>query len=496
MTKIQLDQAEALLARGLADQAIAITGPAAHGLTNLAAVNLHVAALKALGRAEEALQWNRRAVARHPGNRIAWHNLAATLGDLGAGAESQQAVEQAFELGLDASETWLVYARALLATGQAEAAEGAFRETLRRAPGSLPAVLELAELRWTARADLDGALAALDEARRTGVSPTALVLKAAGLLRAAGQPDAADARLADRLRERPDDVAASLALSDALMKRGEAGQALDLLRIPLSGHPTHPSVLAQVSWAQSALGRGGEAVATARAGLALNPLSQVLLSAEATAARIAGDPIYRRLYDYEAFVQAFEIATPRGWPSLAAYLADLLEAIAGLHRNQAHPSDQSLHGGSQTTFRLDGHPDPAIKAFFKAVDKPLLEYMARLGPGGDPLRRRNTGAYRISGAWSVRLGVGDFHRDHLHSEGWLSSAFYVQTPRGGPAMGREGWLRFGQPPFPTKASLSAEHYVRAEPGKLILFPSYMWHGTEPFTTDERRTTIAFDVVPA
>ena len=30
----------------------------------------------------------------------------------------------------------------------------------------------------------------------------------------------------------------------------------------------------------------------------------------------------------------------------------------------------------------------------------------------------------------------------------------------------------------------------------MLFPSYMSHGTVPFTTDEKRLTIAFDVVPA
>jgi ectoine hydroxylase-related dioxygenase (phytanoyl-CoA dioxygenase family) len=56
-------------------------------------------------------------------------------------------------------------------------------------------------------------------------------------------------------------------------------------------------------------------------------------------------------------------------------------------------------------------------------------------------------------------------------------------------------LRLGQPPFPTEPPLAAARHVRPAPGKLVLFPSYMWHGTEPFTTDESRMTIAFDVVP-
>ena len=41
-----------------------------------------------------------------------------------------------------------------------------------------------------------------------------------------------------------------------------------------------------------------------------------------------------------------------------------------------------------------------------------------------------------------------------------------------------------------------EYAVRPEPGRLVLFPSYLWHGTAPFETDESRLTIAFDVLPA
>ena len=32
-------------------------------------------------------------------------------------------------------------------------------------------------------------------------------------------------------------------------------------------------------------------------------------------------------------------------------------------------------------------------------------------------------------------------------------------------------------------------------GRLVLFPSYMWHGTVPFHDAASRTTIAFDAVP-
>jgi len=30
----------------------------------------------------------------------------------------------------------------------------------------------------------------------------------------------------------------------------------------------------------------------------------------------------------------------------------------------------------------------------------------------------------------------------------------------------------------------------------VLFPSYMWHGTQPFGGEQDRLTVAFDIVPA
>jgi hypothetical protein len=103
--------------------------------------------------------------------------------------------------------------------------------------------------------------------------------------------------------------------------------------------------------------------------------------------------------------------------------------------------------------------------------------------------------------------------DHVHQEGWLSSAFYVELPdvvtkpdaRTGSAQGknkteggdsaRQGWIRFGQPGSPVQPVQTAQHFVKPEPGMLVLFPSYMWHGTVPFTGKQSRLTVAMDVVP-
>jgi hypothetical protein len=38
--------------------------------------------------------------------------------------------------------------------------------------------------------------------------------------------------------------------------------------------------------------------------------------------------------------------------------------------------------------------------------------------------------------------------------------------------------------------------IQSRPGTLVLFPSYLRHGTIPFHAEQTRTAIAFDVVPA
>ena len=194
-------------------------------------------------------------------------------------------------------------------------------------------------------------------------------------------------------------------------------------------------------------------------------------------------------------VAGWTIDTPAGWPDLAAYLADLGKALRKAHTTHGHPYDQSLRSGSQTHLDLAVSPDPAIKAFFQAIDGPIRRHMAWIGQGEDPLRSRNTGHYEIQGAWSVRLRSQGFHIDHVHQLGWLSSACHIELP-GAVDRGQEGWLKFGQPGIATQPALPAEHFVKPEPGRLVLFPSYMWHGTVPFGGEEDRLTVAFDVIPA
>ena len=180
-------------------------------------------------------------------------------------------------------------------------------------------------------------------------------------------------------------------------------------------------------------------------------------------------------------------------------MSELAAELQGLYRFHTHPLFQSVRGGSQLPLLAAELSRPLIGMLFHAIDVAIRRYIARLNADDDPLRARNTGRAGMTGAWSVRLRSGGHHADHVHPHGWLSSsACYIALPPtiGDGAPGRAGWLRFGRPGAKTDPALDADHFVRPRAGLLVLFPAYMWHGVEPFESDQPRLTVAFDVVPA
>ena len=490
--------AERLAGEGRAAEALSLIAPLAAGpAPSHRVLSIHSSLLKALGRHEAALLANHKATALYPTSSVAWHNLAATLGDMGRASEARAAAERAFALRLDAPETWLVYARALQALCEFDAADAAFRQVLSRRPNYFEAANEHSRLIWMRSGDARAAIGPLDAALRAGAPETPVILAKGRILKAGGAEAERRATLATALQRNPNDLLLLLAVAQAALESGDEDYGAHCAARAEAVAPDDVAAKIQYVSLLLAQGRAEEALIRARRATELEPDNQAAWGWLATAARAADDPAYRWLYNYAAFVRAYDVAAPRGWSSVEAWLADLAAGLRPLHGLSFHPPEQTMRGGVQTTTELTQLDDPAIKGFFAAVKAPMQEHLSEMGDApSHPLTRRNTRRHRLSGSWSVLLKPNGFHVDHCHPLGWLSSAFYVEVPESAlDAENHEGWIRFGQPPFKTTPAMTAEHFVRPQAGRLVLFPSYMWHGTVPFTTPERRLTIAFDAVP-
>lgn len=174
----------------------------------------------------------------------------------------------------------------------------------------------------------------------------------------------------------------------------------------------------------------------------------------------------------------------------------LAALLRRLHHAQAPHFDQSVRGGTQTDGALFARIEPELVATRKVILDAVAQHIAQLpvrDPGHPTLAPRRDQPPRLAGSWSVRLRGGGSHAAHVHTHGWISSALYIGLPQAAPAdPAQAGWLTLGTPQAELGIDLPPYSTVEPKPGRLVLFPSTLWHGTIPFAAGER-LTIAFDI---
>jgi hypothetical protein len=227
-------------------------------------------------------------------------------------------------------------------------------------------------------------------------------------------------------------------------------------------------------------------------------LDQAALAVYELALRANDDPRAEHLADYERHIQIFDLDVPQGYSTMAEFNAALNVHLDTMHTDRREPVDQSLRHGTQTAPSLLRGRNVLIAALRQRIEEAVGAFIARM-PHKDtdhPLASRRGTGFAFAGSWSSRLGDRGFHANHVHPQGWISSCYYVAVPDAvlDPSA-KQGWIKFGEPSFKIAIRDMVRRTVQPVPGRLILFPSYMWHGTIPFHAAAARTTIAFDAIP-
>ena len=300
--------------------------------------------------------------------------------------------------------------------------------------------------------------------------------------------------------------AARLAPDNRLAAAGVAGTLTMLKRYDEALAAFEP-LLAQYSddgelhgcAAEAAL-QGGDpakAVALCERALTINPHDQIALSTLGTAWRLMGDERDERLNGYDTLIQTFELEAPEGFSSMLDFNAELGAWLDSIHPRTREYLNQSLRGGTQTPDQIFDRGHVLVEKIRARIDQAVARYIAGLKEDDNhPFLSRRARDFRYSGSWSSRLSDCGFHVNHIHPLGWISSCYYVSVPKAVEnETERQGWIKFGEPTFDVVLKEPIRRAIQPRPGRLILFPSYMWHGTIPFHDTQARTTIAFDVVP-
>jgi tetratricopeptide (TPR) repeat protein len=340
-------------------------------------------------------------------------------------------------------------------------------------------------------------LRSYDDAMKRLPDRPILPLAKGGFLLLAGRLDEAEACYARAAALLPGEIAPLNGLAATLARKGEYARALDAHRKVADLAPRHAD--SWIAYCETLLrvGEAERAREAADTAVALAPANQGAIAFQSLAMRAQGDGRDEWLNDFDNSIQVFELDTPVGFSDIASFNRALAEELATLHGGKREFLGQSLRGGTQTVNDLFSAGHRLVDALRARIDGAVKEYVSRLQPDDShPLRSRRRDAFAYAASWSSRLSDCGFHTNHVHPKGWISSAYYVALPDAvNDADGKQGWIKFGEPSFEFGLKDPIRRAVQPRAGTLVLFPSYMWHGTIPFRAATARTTIAFDVVP-
>lgn len=498
-TEALIHHGEALVALGRHEEALeAIDQAVRYAPNNPRAHHLRGRCLKALGRPEAAVPAYRAALDLAPDYNEARHNLGVALRLAGRPDEAVACYREVLERQPDRAVTQFNLANALLDLGEVENAMRAYQATIVVRPDHLGAHSALNDLLWQQGRRDDYARSYEDAIHR---APQSIELRQqhARQLELVGSMAPAEQALKAAVRDLGDHPSFSHRLAVIAGQRGDPAEAVRQFDAAIRMSPGTEAYRQDYVVLLLTSGDYGRAAEQLDAWERLSPNDQAMWAYRGLLWRVTEDARADWLNDYERFVQPILLEPPATHRSLKSFLTQLGETLAALHPTAAHPLEQTLRGGTQTPGELLNRREPIIQALRQQIEKAVGSYIERLPDDPDhPFLRRKAGGFAFSGSWSVRLKSDGFHVDHVHPKGWISSACYIELPnamKSGAEDDRSGWIRFGQSPLNLGAADAVAKSVRPEEGRLVLFPSYAWHGTEAFASEAVRMTVAFDVVP-
>jgi uncharacterized protein (TIGR02466 family) len=203
------------------------------------------------------------------------------------------------------------------------------------------------------------------------------------------------------------------------------------------------------------------------------------------------------LADYDTLLSTSIIAAPDYYADLASFNTALVEHLLShpsLSRHNA--ASKATQHGQQSGNLLFGELGP-FKAFEHLLWQSAKRYVQALVRDPSHPFRANPPPLSALYAWAVVLGRSGYQTPHIHPTAWLSGVYYPKVPAIVEQLDSEqGWIEFGAaPPEFAIAPGAPTRRIKPEEGLLLLFPSYFYHRTVPYESDETRISIAFDFSP-
>jgi len=445
---------------------------------------------------EQAINCYDKALKIDPDYAEAHYNLGICLRIKQRTTEALTHFQTARRFGLDRAELFQNLGSAYIDTGEINSAIDAYREAIRRNPEDLISHRNLNALLWEQEIQDEHLESYKTALIRKPASEQLINAYAIALNQIQSYTDA-ETVLTRGLHYAPDSVELKSQLAYTLEHLQQWERALQLHAEAVAG--TGSTVTHRISYVRALLAcrRPDEALPIAEAAVRQAPFDQRNIAYLGLCWRMLEDEQDNILNDYDAFVQAYDIPVPAGYSNAEKFNEKLALLLDTLHVGKRHPPEQTLRGGTQTHGDLFNLQEQLITDLVASLKLCIQDYIEQFPPGtSHPLFMRRGKDFEFSASWSVRLQRSGYHTMHIHPMGWISSAYYVQVPGDiSNAADNGGVIKFGEPDIDIDSYGEARRIIQPSMGKLVLFPSYMWHGTVPFESSQPRMTVAFDVVP-
>ncbi len=139
----------------------------------------------------------------------------------------------------------------------------------------------------------------------------------------------------------------------------------------------------------------------------------------------------------------------------------------------------------------------AIQIYRKLLLEKIKLYIEQLPADlNHHMLRHKTQDFKIN-SWATWVKGDGFIDKHIHEESWISGAYYCTVPKITERTdNKKGYFEYGCIPDDIKIPIEKERgYIQPVEGKLVIFPSYLYHQTIPHESTQDRISIAFDLTP-
>ena len=311
------------------------------------------------------------------------------------------------------------------------------------------------------------------------------------------KPEPAEAAFRKAIGLYRDDVVAHTYLARTLQDQGKLEQASRSYHDALRLRPGDGNLHGELAGVLLALRKPAEALSAADTCLDLIPGHGRALTGRVMALyQLGRDDDANALVDFDRFISVATIETPSGFDALKDFNAALSRHVSEHPTLSFEPEGHATRHGWHTGDLLAGEKGP-IAHLQAAINKEVEKYLREHPRDPGHAFLENPPQRWSLVMWAVIMDTQGHQLPHVHTTAWLSGVYYANLP---PVIGsgdddQAGWIEFGRPDENIRGDV--EPPIRSchpHEGMIVLFPSYFFHRTESFESDQQRISIAFDIV--